>query len=77
MTKAQARKKFNELLKTSNESAKKRLEEALDSGLVNFSAVENNYRLPKKLLCTILHNEADEWVFSSTKREAEALRKVI
>ena len=61
MTKAQLRKKYGELRRKTNTMLRDYLEAALKSGAFDLPSAEDNYRLPKNIMCAALKNASWQW----------------
>ena len=61
MTKKQLRKMFNGLIRENNEMMKAKLEKLLKSGAVDLPSWENNYVLPKLIMCAMSKEMYHQW----------------
>lgn len=61
MTKKQFKIKFRALSKELKPYIQNKAEELLNSGAVDLKSYENDYRLPKIFLCTILERASTEY----------------
>jgi len=57
MTKTQLRKKYKSMLRDVHKGLNKSLEKAIRSGAIDIKSAEDNYRLPKNILCAALREE--------------------
>ena len=76
MTKTQFRKKMNELKRQNTEYINGRIEKALNSGAVDLSSYEDDFRLPKTVMCAICYDLAYNWepFDKALKKEVKNLR---
>lgn len=78
MTKGQLKEKCQQLFDQITESMPKDLEKLLASGGVDWESAEDNFLLPKKIICAILMHE--QWQYkthSFTPKEERKSKKEI
>lgn len=61
MTKAQAMRKYRMMKKDLHKALDKEVERLLNSGGIDPEKFENNFRLPKILLCAALHHQVFQY----------------
>lgn len=61
MTKKEVRKKTRKLIRQSCEGMIKNLEKLLDSGAVDYKSADDNFILPKHILCALLKEESFQY----------------
>jgi hypothetical protein len=61
MTKTQLRKKFNELKKENTKWINDNFEKVLKSGALDLDSYDNDFRLPKVIMCAMLQRLSDQW----------------
>ena len=85
MTKEQLIEKCNQLFAQVTENMPKDLEKLLNSGGVDYESVDNDFILPKKILCAILMEEQFQYKplvwndkeFRKNKKEIESYYNMI
>ena len=68
MTRKQLKTKFNELLKENNKMVKEKLEKLLKSGAIDLPSWEDNYTLPKLIMCAMAKEMLHQWKPLSDKK---------
>ena len=61
MTKKQIQKKTRQLIRESAQSMRKNIDRILLSGAVDITAYEDNYILPKMIICALLKEEQHQY----------------
>ena len=61
MTKEQFKQRFEKLLPAVVQGLKNRANKAIASGALNLEEAEDDFRLPKIVLCAALKSEASAW----------------
>ena len=61
MTKQQLRQKFNELIRENNKMLREKLEKLLKSGAIDLNNWEDNYVLPKLVMCAMGKEISFQW----------------
>lgn len=69
MTKKQLRKKMNELIRENNKMIKEKLEKLLKSGAIDLPFYEDNYLLPKLIMCAMAKETAFQFKPLSNQKE--------
>jgi len=79
MTRAQLRKKFNELKKQNNEYLSEQLERAIKSGALELKDYDNNFALAKIIMTVACENASKQWhpVFDDYIAELKNLRNFL
>lgn len=75
MTKPQARKKVNELIRNLKPRLTELAYKAIESGAIDLSEFDNNYVAPKIIVGAVLDVAASEWI--DFGKESKAARKNI
>ena len=73
MTRKELRKKFNELIKENNKMMKEKLEKLLKSGAIDMDPWEDDYVLPKMIMCAMAKEMHHQWkpLTNTKSRERE------
>lgn len=69
MTRKQAEKKISELIRNEKELFWKKVQKGLDSGALNLDSYDDNYLLPKIVMCAV-HGEM-EWQYTPLTKEGK------
>lgn len=75
MTREELTEKCKELFEQVSEHMPKDLEKLLDSGAVDWETAENNYLLPRKIICAILMHE--QWEYKPLSDSRKEKREII
>ena len=75
----QCLEKFNEVLDKATDTMRIKAQSAMNSGAINWSDWEDDYLLPKIILCAVLAEEAYDWMPPDKKDKSEVknIRAVI
>ncbi len=75
MTKTELRKKYHEIRRRTNRMLAAYLDQALKSNAVDLTQYEDNYRLPKTILCAALDEVRWQWA-PKNKGEEKTIRNI-